>query len=267
MRWDSKDVCEGFEVYRDYPEELFGYRWLLREIGQRPTSDGAERVILDYGCGPGKCSLRLATHGCGRVVAVDQSERMLEMARQLRCHDKITYLAVRNDILDIPDNSVDVAIACFVFINTESIERIDTAMRNVRRALKPSGRFYILDTNPETTGRQFSTFVSGSPGHRYEAGESRIVRLFRGDEECLRLEDYHWPKQVYSESLRRAGFSNIETFEFILEDVPEQDRNAFVNEYGFNSWKEETAHPPFIIFEASGAALGGAVQAGAVLKR
>lgn len=251
MLWDSKEICEGFEVYRDYPEELLGYRWLLRDIGQSWAVDGAETVILDYGCGPGKCALRLAARGCGRVIGVDQSETMLEMARRFRGHAKIDYLPIHRDALDLPGESADVAIACFVFINTESISRIMSAMRNIRRVLKPHGHFYILDTNPDTTGRRFSTFVSGEHGRQYKAGETRIVRLFRGEDECLRLEDYHWPKQVYIDCLEEAGFDDIEIVEPTLGDVPEEERREFTGEHGFDGWRDEAAHPPFIIFKAA----------------
>jgi ubiquinone/menaquinone biosynthesis C-methylase UbiE len=251
MLWNTTAVCEGFEAYRDYPEELFGYRWLLREIGQPGPGDGRERIILDFGCGPGKCSLRLASHGCGRVIAVDQSETMLDMARRLRSHPRISYLPVHNDVLDLPDSSVDVAVACFVFINTGSVERIATAMRNIHRVLRPSGELYIVDTNPGTTGVRFSTFLNGSPGHDYQTGETRIVRLFRGDEQCLELQDFHWPRQFYNDQLEQAGFGSIASFEPILDDVPADERRAFFDQHGFDGWKAETSHPPFLLLKAS----------------
>jgi ubiquinone/menaquinone biosynthesis C-methylase UbiE len=253
MLWNLTAVCEGFEAYRDHPEELFGYRWLVREIGRCAAAGDHEPVILDFGCGPGKCSLRLVTHGCGRVIAVDQSPTMLDMARRLRSHPKIDYIPIHDDILDLPDSSVDVAVACFVFINTGSVERIAKAMRNIRRVLEPSGTFYILDTNPGTTGHRFSTFLSGSPGRDYRTGEPRIVRLFRGDEQCLELQDFHWPKQFYVDQLEQAGFTSISSYEPILADVPEHERRAFLEQHGFENWKAETVHPPFLMFKASGA--------------
>ncbi len=133
------------------------------------------------------------------------------------------------------------------------LRRIWKAMSNIRRVLKPAGCFYILDTNPGTTGRRFSTFVSGSPDRRYEAGETRIVRLFRGEDECLRLEDYHWPKQAYLDCLEQAGFDQVEIFEPTLGDVPEDDRKVFFDEHGFDGWRDEMAYPPFILFQATGA--------------
>lgn len=252
MLWDQQDTCDGFEAYRDYPEELLGYRWLLDDIARSRAPDQPEQVVLDFGCGPGKCALRLALHGHNRIIAVDQAEPMLTLARARRSHPKIDYRPILHDVLDLPEHSVDAAVACFVFINTESVARIVAALRTIRHALKPAGSLYILDTNPATTGRRFSTFISGEPGRQYETGEARVVRLFHGERECLVIKDYHWPKQCYLDGLAQAGFRDVEVFEPTLADVPPPRHEAFFAEHGFAAWRDETQYPPFILFKANG---------------
>jgi 2-polyprenyl-3-methyl-5-hydroxy-6-metoxy-1,4-benzoquinol methylase len=46
--------------------------------------------VLDLGCGAGQLALHLTEAGAKEVVALDVSERMLELARAERAHPTIT---------------------------------------------------------------------------------------------------------------------------------------------------------------------------------
>ena len=53
--WKENTVAEKFNLYNDVLENALGFQYLMKEI----KNSGAKKV-LDYGCGPGKVSLRLA---------------------------------------------------------------------------------------------------------------------------------------------------------------------------------------------------------------
>jgi ubiquinone/menaquinone biosynthesis C-methylase UbiE len=174
-------VANQFNDYNDVLEQVLGYNFVLSILKSTQA-----KKILDYGCGPGKVSLRLANQLSADIVAVDESAKMIEIAKRERKHQQIDYKIVKKDNLDfISDNSVDGAIACYVFINNQSEQRILKIMREIYRTLRPNSHFIILDTNPNTTGVPFSTFQNGEPGKSYSYGEERVEKLNLDSQEKL----------------------------------------------------------------------------------
>ena len=247
--WKESGVSDAFEAYRDLPEQILGYRTVFRELGpQRPD----RRNILDYGCGPGKVALRLAQESSDkRVVAVDESPGMIAIAREKRAHPRIDYRLIHDDRLPfLADDSMDAAMACYVFINTPSEERMLRIAREVHRTLGRGAPFVVLDTNPDSTGVQFSTFRNGRPGKHYGRGEPREEWLRVPGKPDLVLRDRHWPKEVYHEVLEEAGFGRVEQHEPTLNDVPEAELREFEKTHGPCGWKGEWTRPPFVVFSA-----------------
>lgn len=247
--WKESSVSDAFEAYRDLPEQILGYRTVFRQLGlQCPDHHN----ILDYGCGPGKVALRLVRRNSDkRIVAVDESSDMITIARRKRAHPRIDYRLIRDDRLDfIPESSMDAAMACYVFINTASKERLLRIVKEVHRTLGSGAPFIILDTNPDSTGVEFSTFLNGRPGKRYECGELREEWLRVPGKPDLVLRDRHWPKEVYHQILEEAGFRRVEQHEPTLKEVPEDELREFENLYGPCDWKGEWTYPPFVVFSA-----------------
>lgn len=239
--WSGGDVCDLFEAYDDVPERVLGYPFVFDAL----ELDGAD-AVLDYGCGPGKVARRVVDRCGARVLAVDRSPRMLEIAASKRAHERIEYRLLDGQrIPDAPDESIDAAMCCYVFINVPSLDTIRAIAAEVRRVVRPGGRFAVLDTNPDTTGVQFSTFRSGEPGRRYATGEQREVVLTTPEGELVLL-DYHWPKEVYVDVLTGAGFHSVETIEPRLDDA----LRCGVAEAPERSWDAERERPPFAVFVA-----------------
>lgn len=108
---------------------------------------GPGQTLLDVGCGPGYASFDLAARvgRHGRVIAVDISQRFLEHLRtQARARGVAQIEAVHADVeqLDLPPASVDGAFARWVLCFAADPEAV---VRGVARALRPGGRFVVLD--------------------------------------------------------------------------------------------------------------------------
>src|SRR5262245_45412168 len=74
--------------------ERFGAGWrrAMERADFLALLPGVEgRRVLDLGCGAGQLAHHLAAAGAAEVVAVDVSERMLELARGQWSHPKVTY--------------------------------------------------------------------------------------------------------------------------------------------------------------------------------
>jgi demethylmenaquinone methyltransferase / 2-methoxy-6-polyprenyl-1,4-benzoquinol methylase len=124
--------------------------WLKPRAGQ---------VLLDVAGGTGDIALRALSHlappglfAPGRVVVCDASERMLKLGRS-RALDRgiltgIDWVCADAERLPANDRSVDLYTIAFGLRN---VTRIDTALAEARRVLRPGGRFVCLEFAPEIT--------------------------------------------------------------------------------------------------------------------
>ncbi len=246
--WSDPAVCTGFDEYADIPEQVLGYRTVFQALElARPEP----RRVLDYGCGPGKVSERVAKRFGKNVLAVDSSPTMLDIARRKRPHPLIEYRQITDSLVGVvEDDSMDAAMTCYVFINIGSEPLIRQIVREVYRTLKQGAAYAILDTNPDTTGVEFSTFRNGAPGRQYQYGEQREVLLrVPGKNEELVLLDHHWPKEMYLSALRDAGFQHVDILEPTLSSLPPEEVQP-PGPPGVTEWRSEWTTPPFVIFKA-----------------
>ncbi len=115
---------------------------VLRLLSLRPGD-----AALDIGSGPGLLAREIAdaVGPSGRVVGLDLSEPMLEMAR-LRCADRPHVAFEQGDAAALPfdEDTFDVVVTTQVY---EYVPDIPGALAEVSRVLRPGGLVAILDTD------------------------------------------------------------------------------------------------------------------------
>lgn len=246
--WKSEEVAKRFERYNDMLENILGYSFLFHVI----KSDESIHTILDYGCGSGKVSAGLAAlNSAYRIIAADESEAMLNIAREKRKHRQIAYHLIRNDSLaGFDDSSIDCAIACFILSNNSNIGRIQRIIKEIYRVIKPKGSLFILEHNPQAIGIDFLTFRNGDGRIRYVDGSPKIQYLKLTDGSNFIRKDYYWTREFYENMMYRAGFELQTVAEPKICDMPIDDRKHFENQYKVHQWENETQQAPFIIFQS-----------------
>ena len=139
-------------------------------------------VIADLGAGEGTFSQLLAQRAL-QVIAVDNSEKMVEFGRDLAARHGVTNLDYRHGDLESPPiepESVDLA---FFSQSLHHAPHPQKAVDAARRILKPGGRIVILDL----------------VRHSFEEARELYADLWLGFAEV-----------EIDEFLRRAGFRNVE---------------------------------------------------------
>lgn len=122
--------------------ELFGQRFDLE--GLVGLLD-ARWVVGDLGCGTGQTSSTLAPW-VHRVIAVDESEAMLDTARsRLQAMLNVDLRRGRLEALPVSDGELDVAILMLVL---HHVAEPRLAIGEAMRALKPGGRLLVVDMLP-----------------------------------------------------------------------------------------------------------------------
>lgn len=203
--WSSSTVSEQFTAYNDWVENTYGYQPLIAEIIQ---TCGRDIHLLDYGCGSGKVSRRLSKAGISQVTGVDIAPTMIAKAQMIG-GEQLRYWQIAPAHLPMADQTFDVAISCFLFINIHQRQELQAITKEVYRTLKPGARYYLLDTHPQTLGIQYPTFRNGDTAKQYCDGDDRPVYLTIPNQSPLQVIDKHWEISTYQHILATAGFTAV----------------------------------------------------------
>jgi ArsR family transcriptional regulator len=140
-------------------------------------------VIADLGAGEGTIA-QLMAQRAKKVIAIDNSEKMVEFGAGLAKKHKIANLEFRlGDLEDVPIRTATVDLA-FLSQALHHAVHPEKAVAEAWRILKPKGKIAVLDLNR----------------HHFEEAREMYADLWLGFTE-LDLEKY----------LKGAGFRNVET--------------------------------------------------------
>ncbi|MBR8835602.1 MAG: class I SAM-dependent methyltransferase [Stigonema ocellatum SAG 48.90 = DSM 106950] len=178
------------------------HRFLLKQL---PAEC---KTVLDIGCGTGEFS-RLLAKGVERVVAIDLSSNMVEVAKQRsRQFANIDFQVA--DVLqwEFPDEKFDavVSIATLHHLPVESL------LPKLKAALKPGGKLVILDLlEHENLRDKLGDFVAVPLNWLFQALKNRHIQQSSSAaaamREHLRTDKYlTWEqaRRIYTSELRRT---------------------------------------------------------------
>ena len=114
-----------------------------RELALEAVAEARPQRVLEVGCGQGWASEWIKDVLGAEVVAVDQSERMVELTRR-RGVD-----AYVGDVQDLAfeDDSFDAALAAWMLYH---VPELDRGLSELARVLRPGGRLVAVTNAPES---------------------------------------------------------------------------------------------------------------------
>ncbi len=117
--------------------------WLVQALGLQ-TGDR----VLDLGCGPGLYAARLASHGL-HVTGVDFSQSSIDYAQTYARQHRLEIDYRCQDYLQLDEEAgFEAALLIYGDLCPLAPEKRRRLLANVRRALKPGGRFVLDVTTP-----------------------------------------------------------------------------------------------------------------------
>jgi SAM-dependent methyltransferase len=138
------------------------------------VAESEPELVLEVGCGRGELAERIGNELDARVVALDQSERMVELTRQRGVE------AIVGDAEDLPfrDGIFDCAVAAWMLYHVGDLQR---ALRELRRVLRPSGRLVAATSSERNLGELWELvgrIGAPSDGFSAENAEGALLRHF-----------------------------------------------------------------------------------------
>ena len=178
-RYDLMNDLMSLGVHRLWKAALID--WLNPRPGMR---------LLDVGGGTGDITFGFRGRGGDRAVVCDVNAEMLAVGRDRAIDrgilDGVSWICGDAESLPITDGAADAYVTAFCIRN---VTRVDRALAEARRVLRPGGHFLCLE---------FSTVTVPPLHHIYDAYSFRVLPalggLIAGDREAY---------QYLAESIRR----------------------------------------------------------------
>ncbi|MBQ6933638.1 MAG: class I SAM-dependent methyltransferase [Clostridia bacterium] len=141
------------EIFFDGYRKLRGKEGNANELFEMPALFSLlpsleNRKILDLGCGYGGHCMEFVRMGAERVVGVDISQKMLEIARRENAHEKISYVNMAMEDISAIDEKFDLAVSSLALHYVEDFEGV---VKNVHSLLNEGGVFVFSQENPIVT--------------------------------------------------------------------------------------------------------------------
>ena len=184
--------------------------------------------VLDLGCGFGEHCRKFVECGAEKVVGIDISEKMLEVARMENADPKITYINMPMEDIAGLQEKFDVVISSLAFHYVEDFEGV---IRNIYGLLEKNGVLVFSQEHPINTCHS-----GGNRWTRDAKGNKLYLNLanygVEGERESVWFVDnvmkYHRTFSTITNTLTDAGF----IIEKMIEPMPTEELLERYPDYG-----------------------------------
>lgn len=214
--YDNQLFFDGYRKLRENPSAA-------NEVVEKPAllslaPDLSGKTVLDMGCGYGENCLAFSKMGAKRVVGIDISDKMLQVARTENMARNIFYNNKSMSKLYEIDEKFDVI---FSSLAVHYVEDFDKLTKDIYELLNDSGCLIFSQEHPFTTALTTQNFWTNN-----EKGELIHYNLatygLEGERKVTWFVDnvikYHRTMSSILNSLSKAGF----VIEMMLEPIPDE---------------------------------------------
>ena len=215
--FDNEQFFEGYKAIRDRETNLNDL--LEQPAMKRLLPDVTGKAVLDLGCGYGHNCVDFIERGAKKVVGIDISKKMLEVANRESSHEKIEYINMSmTDISSLPCK-FDLIYSSLAFHYIEDFEKLTA---DIYSLLNDNGCLLFSQEHPIVTAT-----IDGMGHWNKDENGNRISYTFSnyGQEGkrkhrwiCDGVINYHRTVGTLITTLAKSGFI-IDTVE---EPTPEE---------------------------------------------
>jgi len=204
------------------------------------------KTVVDLACGEGFYTRLIRQQGAAKVVGVDLSERMIELAREQEAEQRLGIEYVIGDVRQLElKGEYDLAVAAYLMNYARDRDELGAMCDAIARCLRPEGRFVTVNSS---SALDYPT----APSYRKYGFETHVLGEFREgvpitwtfflEDNAFEIENYFLDVSLHEEMLQSAGFQAIRWHRPKLS--PEGEAT-----HGVDFWKCFLDHPPIIGIE------------------
>lgn len=235
---DYTGVTEAV-VTRPYVE-LFSFFKLVGDV------EG--RSILDVPCGDGELARHFKAAGAARVLGVDISLAMVDLASERERREPIGIEYMVCDAAELPTvGRFDVVIAAHLLHYAETEARLGEMCRRLRANLVPGGRLAAIVVNPgfDPNGPNCTRY-GFTMRYPDPCVDGSLVHAEIHSSPPHSIAFYHWSRATYERVLAESGFADVEWHAY--ECSPDGERR-----FGREFWSDYLRNPDATLVGATAA--------------
>ncbi|MEJ2098784.1 MAG: methyltransferase domain-containing protein [Desulfobacterales bacterium] len=218
--------------------EWYSYNKLLGDVSQNS--------VLDLACGEGFYSRRIKRKGAQRVVGVDISEKMIQLAKQQEKDEPLGLEYLVGDVMELEKvGSFDLVVASYLLNYAQTKEQLLLMCRAIAANLKSGGRFVSINNNPEQKPESFSLCkkygFTKSISEPLTEGAAITYEFYRQGQR-FRIDNYYLSRQIHEWAFKRVGFKTIRWHK--IEAAPDG-----IQKFGQEFWQDFIDCQPIIGIE------------------
>lgn len=242
MTTDYDPIAEQYKRSKLQPWRTAIESFTLLEL----IGDPLGLAVLDLACGEGFYTRLIRERGATRVVGVDLSPGMIELARQQERHQRLGVEYRVGDARDLKAlGEFDLVMAAYLLNYARTREELQAMCDGIACVLKPGGRFVTVNCNPalafpaapQFRDYGFETCVKGP----WQEG-APITWTFYLSDGSFEIENYHLSVATHEIAFRRAGFKEVRWHSPRLSPEAITSRDL-------DFWSSFIEHPPVTFIE------------------
>lgn len=208
-----------FEKYRELRSTEDNYNCLVEQPAIKELLPDLEgKAILDLGCGYGNNCIDFIRKGASRVVGIDISHKMLEVAQKVNSNELIDYMLLDMKDIGVLTQKFDLVFSSLAFHYVKDFQGL---LQDIKTLLNDNGILLFSQEHPYTTapmgGALWTKDEAGNKIHYnlsdYMRSGKRQVKWFDND-----IEKYHRTVSEILNSMIAQGF----VINNIVEPVPDE---------------------------------------------
>jgi ubiquinone/menaquinone biosynthesis C-methylase UbiE len=160
----SRDKKADFDI-----RKLESIKFFYKKIAEHCPG----KIILDYGCGNGIHSNFPIKNGAIKVIAIDLSEKSLEIARKRNEGENVEFIVMDCENMTFANNSFDIIMDGGTFSSLD----LGKALLELRRALKKDGAIIGIETLGHNPLINLKRILNKKIGKRTGWAASHIFKL------------------------------------------------------------------------------------------
>lgn len=204
------------------------------------------KIVLDLACGEGIYARSAKCKGAKKVVGVDSSIAMLNLAKQKNRGLDIEYLY--SDIRELPFlGEFDIVLANYIFNYAQNKQQLTQFCEKSYQHLKPGGLLVGVNDNPfnRVDDDIYSTYGFSRAVKNKEKDIGNVIKytFFADKPMQFSFNNYYIAPDIYQKVFKQVGFVNFTW-------SPIQLSGEGISVLGSSYWNTLLEKPPIIAFHA-----------------
>ena len=197
--------------------------------------------VLDLACGEGHYTRLLKQRGAARVVGVDISQGMIDLALSQEQDKALGVEYLCRDVASMENlGEFDLVVAAYLLHYAPDEQSLLNMCRNIVAHMPDSGRFVTLNENPEQPEDAYAGYdqYGFNKSAKKPRSEGSVITYWMiSGREVFKFEAYYHSSDTYQRTFQQAGFSR---WEWKPLEVSDQG----IQEMGTEYFQEYLNNPP-----------------------